>query len=1169
MLHEGDEALFDNTPEGKGDEIQKLSVIQTLSNLLADDQQSCIARLIPKIQQTLPNASVDFHLSASSTFKTILNQKLVNHSTFTSTFLQIILSSLDSKEPVIALAWLETLLDVIELLPPDVLRREILPLSINKGHLSQSVSSRIMSSKLIGKICTRFDSQLIKKEVLPTVHSLCQDISKDVRAAICSQLCFIAEKLGAESVKSTLLSSIVELASDEETNVRHAAIQTIVYLLPHLQNDVLKTTISPLIKKCCDNAFKSEDRVLCIISKEFGKLSLGLDKCLNNKNDKLWIINYYKQLSQLGVAPNKDNIRPEFLLSNTLQLQELYIECRQNCAYNLPAMFLFASKTDDNINSIIPILENLINDTNENIRRIVACGIYEIIKITGTKNNIIKNNILKLLKDDNENVLSGIVPYISKILQLYFPTQTIQTVQVMDFGTALLKCENLIFNTKNWRLSTNLFEQLEILPKCFPSDYIYSTFIPMIFDRALNARPIPIKLSAGKTLLVLIRYNIKQQQITELHGKLITEFAQNNNSYIRIQFLRIVDIATSIFSTYYIKQHFFTIIMNLTEDPIANVRLKAVTLLPMLKLCIRLPTDKKLLLSFEACVRNIMNNETDRDVKFTLTKIIRKIDEIETIHESQIPSVKPNKQEIENFKKYEEEKNLLAAMSGKVITVGVPAIPAIPTTSISPKKIAPNGRTNEASSSKSTKPSIQGLETSSKISYPTVPKSRQATIPVLSSENSSKISKVGGSNKSFDSAQASTSSNNLTSSWAQLTSNSMLLTHLWETIDQPDTNNFSKSLDNIDYQSSNNYLSELSCDCYDSSSFVYPPRSTLTTSSNSNYNKCDENCACRNITTKFNQYLHKDNYFDTSLLTNPLKLTNNHNYKSDYFNKLLLHRDSSLNVCKTPNLPALRALTNAAHYNSCWAFSSMPEIPVNLFNDEFPINTDIRIPTQISSPRRASKIPNINDVLSRNTRIEYDKNKRSSVNLDKSKFTTTGKINRLSMNLDEQRYRTRSYSDDLGFAKDDLKTKRFNFQRGKSTEGPPKSTFSMTQKVRQTTMPILSSESSSKTSTKQPGTSRKFDMSKASSMPEIPVDMYANEYPQQLKIIEQPSIQQRASKIPNINDVISRNSRADTDKNKRISLNLERGKTLVGKNRLSMIPGQRTTKIPSIKDMLC
>lgn len=71
--------------------------------------------------------------------------------------------------------------------------------------------------------------------MLPSVHSLCQDVNSDVRACICLQLRFIAEKLGAESVKSTLLSSIVELASDEESSVRHAAVQTIVYLLPHLQ----------------------------------------------------------------------------------------------------------------------------------------------------------------------------------------------------------------------------------------------------------------------------------------------------------------------------------------------------------------------------------------------------------------------------------------------------------------------------------------------------------------------------------------------------------------------------------------------------------------------------------------------------------------------------------------------------------------------------------------------------------------------------------------------------------------------------------------------------------------------------------------------------------------------------------------------------------------------
>jgi len=67
------------------------------------------------------------------------------------------------------------------------------------------------------------------------VHSLCQDVNSEVRASICLQLRFVAEGLGAESVKSALLPSLVELASDEESSVRYASVQTIVYLLPHLQ----------------------------------------------------------------------------------------------------------------------------------------------------------------------------------------------------------------------------------------------------------------------------------------------------------------------------------------------------------------------------------------------------------------------------------------------------------------------------------------------------------------------------------------------------------------------------------------------------------------------------------------------------------------------------------------------------------------------------------------------------------------------------------------------------------------------------------------------------------------------------------------------------------------------------------------------------------------------
>ena len=57
-------------------------------------------------------------------------------SNFTQTFLRGILTSIDSKDPVVANAWLETLLDAIDLLPIEVIKQEIIIIAINKSQLS-------------------------------------------------------------------------------------------------------------------------------------------------------------------------------------------------------------------------------------------------------------------------------------------------------------------------------------------------------------------------------------------------------------------------------------------------------------------------------------------------------------------------------------------------------------------------------------------------------------------------------------------------------------------------------------------------------------------------------------------------------------------------------------------------------------------------------------------------------------------------------------------------------------------------------------------------------------------------------------------------------------------------------------------------------------------------
>ncbi|KAM0730046.1 Serine/threonine-protein phosphatase 4 regulatory subunit 4 [Formica fusca] len=671
MLQEEDEALYEIASDPKGEEIQKLSVIQSLPSLLATDTQSCMSRVVPKMQQSLATASTEFHIAASSTFKTILEQKLVSHNVFSQTFLQSILNSLESRDPVICHAWLETLLDVIELLPVEVVRAQILPLTISKGQLSQPIYSRITCSRLLGKICTRFDSAMIQKEVLPTVHSLCQDVNSDVRANICLQLRFVAEGLGAESVKPALLPSLVELASDEESNVRYASVQTIVYLLPHLQEDTIKNIIAPLVKKLCENAAKSEDNVICIIAQELGKLVLGLEKCLST-SEKTWFLKYFQQLAQMGIPSlKKEKLQFTFISSNPTQ-DERYVECRRHCAFNLPAMFIFISDSSEDVNALLTTFDALTSDHYYMVRRTVACGIHEVTKVLGSKSARIRGNLIKLLKDDSEEVLQGLIPHLGLTLESLAENQTVGTDRVdstlMEIGKALLKCEAKVAGTYNWRLASLMHAQLEILPKCFPSDFIYSYFVPMAFSRILHARPIPVRLAAGTLFLVLLRYNMKPIQRAELRNRIFTDIANNPDCYVRMMFVRMMIEALEIFSSVYFKEHFFNVLLSLAEDPVANIRMKVVSLLPQLKNQLWIPTDKKLLTSLESIVRHLVNNEKDKDVLFILKSVTQKLDEMDVKYEGQTLTTKLTKQDIEDAKKLEEEKRLSGIGAGKSAT---------------------------------------------------------------------------------------------------------------------------------------------------------------------------------------------------------------------------------------------------------------------------------------------------------------------------------------------------------------------------------------------------------------------------------------------------------------------------------------------------------------------
>ncbi|XP_011061444.1 PREDICTED: serine/threonine-protein phosphatase 4 regulatory subunit 4-like isoform X2 [Acromyrmex echinatior] len=930
MLQEGDETPYEIASDPKGDEIQKLSVIQSLPSLLATDTQSCMSRVVPKMQQSLATASTEFHIAASSTFKTILEQKLVSHNVFSQTFLQSILNYLESRDPVICHAWLETLLDVIELLPVEVIRAQILPLTISKGQLSQPIYSRITCSRLLGKICTRFDSAMIQKEVLPTVHSLCQDVNSEVRASICLQLRFVAENLSAESVKPALLPSLVELASDEESSVRYASVQTIVYLLPHLQEDIIKNIIAPLVKKLCENAIKSNDNVICIIAQELGKLVLGLEKCLSLL-EKTWFIKYFQQLAQLGISSlKKEKPHFTFISSNPTQ-DERYVECRRHCAFNLPAMFIFVSGFPEEVNAILTTFNALTSDHYYMVRKTVACGIHEVAKVLESKSARIKGNLVKLLKDDSEEVLQGLIPHIGLTLECLVESETIGTDKMdsslMEIGKALLKCEAEVVGTHNWRLASLMHTQLEILPKCFPSDFIYSYFVPMAFSRILHARPIPVRLAAGRLFLLLLRYNTKSIQRTELRNRMFTDLANSSDCYVRMMFVRMMVGALEIFSSTYFKEHFFNILLNLAEDPVANIRMKVVTLLPQLKNQLWMPTDKKLLTSLETVVRHLVNNEKDRDVLFILKSVTQKLDEIDVKYEGQSLTMKLTRQDVEDAKKLEEEKKLSGIGVGK------------------------SGDTVKKGWARGTDNSTRRLSQ---------PKDGTASSRQVIESLKTRIQ----------------------------------LTHPWEKIGHFNSHTNSSHFNFVN-GSSNDYITpKPQCNC--SKLTVFQALLTLPDACEQEYesdSQCHSYYDTDNDHTNFRKHSVQTNEYSPSTFTKSFFLSLVRDNKQEPQQHSLLTRDYShefsTNISgndRAPNFAALKALTNAAHFNSCWAFSSMPEISMMQSDDEFLVDTGIRIPTQFSISQSTSKIPHLQDFIATRRQLNIIRPRRSSMNFDKGKF---------------------------------------------------------------------------------------------------------------------------------------------------------------------------------------
>ncbi|NWS72536.1 PP4R4 phosphatase, partial [Crotophaga sulcirostris] len=614
-----------------GQDIQGTSVVANLPVLMRQNPAETLRRVVPKIREVLHVAGVEMQLTAAVSFLTVLQEESVSIHTYSHSFLHIILQNLEHRDAGVSNAWLETLLAVIEALPKETVRHEILNPLVSKAQHSQTLQSRLVSCKIMGKLANKFEAHTIKREVLPLVKSLCQDVEYEVRTCMCRQLEHIAQGIGTELTKTVVLPELVELARDEGSSVRLAAFETLVNLLDMFDADDRSQTVLPLVKSFCEKSFKTDESILVSLSFHLGKLCNGLYGIFTPEQH-LRFLEFYKKLSTLGLQQENGHNDNQLQLQ-TLEQEKKYISVRKNCAYNFPAMIVFVDPKNFQL-ELYSIFFCLCHDPEVPVRYTMAISFYEVAKLLNSGVYAIHKELVTLLQDESLEVLDALVGHLPEILELMANGgenngSESKLLSIPDLIPALTTAEQRAAASLKWRIHEKLLQKYACLPHIISSDQIYYRFLHRTLTIILTNNVLPVQKAAARTLCVYLRYNRKQEQRHEVIQKLIEQLGQGKSYWNRLRFLDTCEFIMELFSKSFFCKYFFLPLLELTHDPVANVRMKLCSLLPKVKSTLKIPTDKHLLQQLELCIRKLLCQEKDKDVLTIVKKTVLELDRME------------------------------------------------------------------------------------------------------------------------------------------------------------------------------------------------------------------------------------------------------------------------------------------------------------------------------------------------------------------------------------------------------------------------------------------------------------------------------------------------------------------------------------------------------------
>ncbi|EFJ50926.1 hypothetical protein VOLCADRAFT_88347 [Volvox carteri f. nagariensis] len=572
--------------------IQQRHAIANLPAVLKGRGRPAFDAISQPLKAALNRLDSEAQIATAEAFATIARERLLSPVDLQVCILPTVTRNINrEKSEEETDAWLNTLFELIPLMDKEVLKTEVLSLALSKGDVEGVVGSKTICVRILGALAPRLTWEEIERTFFKKALSMCQDVDHHIRIASCGQLSSIARIAGRDVVAKTILPELFELLNDEEVQARVASLTTLTTILDLVPTEVRKGQVMPILRNHMQPLELDIAMQRCL-ARMFGQL-VTVIKADFEHDDSVLFFSCFKHL-----ATKSD------------------VELRRLCAGQLPAVLRAATalSTTAFAQQFQDTLISLATDPDVDVRKTVAAQLHEVARVVGKDCPAqLTRPLCRLLRDEVSAVPAALLPTLPQCLGHWLiRDDTRRDTAIGELAKALLELEASM--RRNWRMQQQLATAFPIFPQArvFSSDQIYEQFLPITF-RYLTETAAAVRPVAAEGLVCFLRYNRREKQRADIMLRIVREFCRGRSFVARITF---VDIAAALlrrFSSRFIKEYIFDLVLELLYDPVPNVRLSVTSLLPALKSCIKLPEDVDLLERLNSGMSNIMT-DNDRDV---------------------------------------------------------------------------------------------------------------------------------------------------------------------------------------------------------------------------------------------------------------------------------------------------------------------------------------------------------------------------------------------------------------------------------------------------------------------------------------------------------------------------------------------------------------------------